>query len=86
MNPALESSSDGLEVVGELKAAVCENTSLYMEENEEEFQGYLNDFALAVWAVLGNVSQSSARDRLAVTAIKFLTTVSTSVHYTLFSG
>ncbi|KAK1559825.1 hypothetical protein Q3G72_018825 [Acer saccharum] len=84
--PALESSSDGLGVVDELKAAVCENISLYMEKNEEEFQGYLNDFALAVWTLLGNVSQFSSRDRLAVTAIKFLTTVSTSVHHTLFSG
>ncbi|KAK2650059.1 hypothetical protein Ddye_017548 [Dipteronia dyeriana] len=83
---ALESSSDGLAVVDELKAAVCENISLYMEKNEEEFQGYLNDFALAVWTLLGNVSQSSSRDRLAVTAIKFLTTVSISVHHTLFSG
>ncbi|KAI9180957.1 hypothetical protein LWI28_009693 [Acer negundo] len=84
--PALESSSDGLGLVDELKAAVCENISLYMEKNEEEFQGYLNDFALAVWTLLGNVSQFSSRDRLAVTAIKFLTTVSTSVHHTLFSG
>ncbi|KAK3194607.1 hypothetical protein Dsin_025917 [Dipteronia sinensis] len=84
--PALESSSDGLGVVDELKAAVCENISLYMEKNEEEFQGYLNDFAFAVWTLLGNVSQFSSRDRLAVTAIKFLTTVSTSVHHTLFSG
>ncbi|KAH7578062.1 hypothetical protein ACOSQ2_000824 [Xanthoceras sorbifolium] len=84
--PALESSSDGLGVVDDLRAAVCENISLYMEKNEEEFQGYLNDFALAVWTLLGNVSQTSARDRLAVTAIKFLTTVSTSVHHSLFSG
>ncbi|KAK1583226.1 hypothetical protein Q3G72_022000 [Acer saccharum] len=84
--PALESSSDGLGVVDELKAAVCENIILYMEVNEEEFQGNLNDFALAVWTLLGNVSQSSARDRLAVTAIKFLTTVSRSVHCTSFSG
>ncbi|XP_044492917.1 exportin-2-like [Mangifera indica] len=84
--PTLESSSDGLGLVDELRAAVCENISLYMKINEEEFQGYLNDFALAVWTLLGNVSQSSSRDALAVTAIKFLTSVSTSVHHTLFSG
>ncbi|KAJ1378678.1 Importin-beta, N-terminal domain [Sesbania bispinosa] len=29
---------------------------------------------------------STSRDRLAITAIKFLTTVSTSVHHTLFAG
>ncbi|KAJ8900448.1 hypothetical protein K2173_025225 [Erythroxylum novogranatense] len=84
--PVLESSADGLSVVDDLRAAVCENISLYMEKNEEEFQGYLNEFVLAVWTLLGNVSQSSARDRLAVTAIKFLTTVSASVHHSLFAG
>lgn len=85
--PALESSGvDGVAVVDELRAAVCENINLYMEKNEEEFQGFLNDFALAVWTLLGNVSQSSSRDRLAITAIKFLTTVSTSVHHTLFAN
>ncbi|XP_020981826.1 exportin-2 [Arachis duranensis] len=85
--PALEGSgNDGVAVVDELRAAVCENINLYMEKNEEEFQGYLNEFALAVWTLLGNVSQSSSRDQLAITAIKFLTTVSTSVHHTLFAS
>ncbi|MED6180174.1 hypothetical protein PIB30_007680 [Stylosanthes scabra] len=85
--PALEGSGkDGVAVVDELRAAVCENINLYMEKNEEEFQGYLNEFALAVWTLLGNVSQSSSRDQLAITAIKFLTTVSTSVHHTLFAS
>ena len=85
--PTLENSgADGLALVDELRAAVCENINLYMEKNEEEFQGYLNDFALAVWSLLGNVSQASSRDQLAVTAIKFLTTVSTSVHHALFEG
>ncbi|XP_061370368.1 exportin-2 [Gastrolobium bilobum] len=85
--PALESSGpDGVALVDELRAAVCENINLYIEKNEEEFQGYLNDFALAVWTLLGNVSQSSSRDQLAITAIKFLTTVSTSVHHTLFAS
>lgn len=80
--PALEESGG----VDDLRAAVCENISLYMEKNEEEFQAYLNDFALAVWGLLGNVSASPTRERLTVTAIKFLTTVSTSVHHGLFAG
>ncbi|XP_061996202.1 exportin-2 [Rosa rugosa] len=84
--PALENSADGLAVVDELRAAVCENINLYMEKNEEEFQAYLNGFALAVWNLLTTVSQASSRDQLAVTAIKFLTTVSTSVHHNLFAG
>ncbi|KAL5572133.1 hypothetical protein UlMin_021730 [Ulmus minor] len=84
--PVLENTADGVALVDELRAAVCENINLYMEKNEEEFQGYLNDFASAVWSLLGNVSQVSSRDQLAVTAIKFLTTVSTSVHHALFAG
>ncbi|KAJ9188159.1 hypothetical protein P3X46_003548 [Hevea brasiliensis] len=84
--PALEGSADGLAVVDDLRAAVCENISLYMEKNEEEFKGYVEGFALAIWTLLANVSQSSSRDRLAVTAIKFLTTVSTSVQHVLFAN
>jgi len=84
--PSLEGSADGLALVDELRAAVCENINLYMEKNEEEFKVFLNDFALAVWTLLGNVSQSTSRDQLAVTAIKFLTTVSTSVHHSLFAA
>ncbi|XP_042497711.1 exportin-2-like [Macadamia integrifolia] len=77
---------DGLAVVDELRAAVCENINLYMEKNEEEFQGYLKDFAFAVWSLLVTASASSNRDGLTVKAIRFLNTVSTSVHHTLFAG
>ncbi|KAF8393914.1 hypothetical protein HHK36_020115 [Tetracentron sinense] len=84
--PALEEGGgDGLALVDELRAAVCENISLYMEKNEEEFQVYLNDFALAAWSLLMTASASTSRDQLTITAIKFLTTVSTSVHHTLFA-
>ncbi|XP_010544845.1 PREDICTED: exportin-2 [Tarenaya hassleriana] len=84
--PALEGTADGLALVDGLRAAVCENINLYMEKNEEEFQGFLNDFASAVWTLLRDVSVSPSRDQLATTAIKFLTTVSTSVHHALFAG
>lgn len=80
-----DGGEDGLALVDELRAAVCENISLYMEKNEEEFQGYLSGFVEAVWNLLVSVSASPSRDRLTVTAIKFLTTVSTSVHHTLFA-
>ena len=83
--PVLENSgADGLAIVDELRAAVCENINLYVEE--EEFFIYLNDFVIAVWSLLGAVTQSSSRDHLAVTAIKFLTTVSMSVHHALFAA
>lgn len=79
-----ESGDDGLAVVDGLRAAVCENISLYMEKEEELFQKYLSGFVEAVWSLLVVSSASSSRERLTVTAIKFLTTVSTSVHHTLF--
>ncbi|KAF5181614.1 Exportin-2 [Thalictrum thalictroides] len=84
--PALESSADGMALVDELRAAVCDNINLYMEKNEEEFQVYLKDFAEAVWTLLVSASASPSREQLTITAIKFLTTVSTSVHHTLFAG
>ncbi|KAJ4823621.1 hypothetical protein Tsubulata_039712 [Turnera subulata] len=84
--PALDSNAAGVEVTDSLRAAVCENISLYMEKNEEEFKDYLEPFAQAVWDLLVKVSQFSSRDRLTVTAIKFLTTVSTSVHHSLFAS
>ncbi|XP_072985086.1 exportin-2 [Typha latifolia] len=76
--------------VDALRAAVCENLQLYMEKNEEEFRDYLEGFASAVWGLLTSNSPatvaSPSRDQLTVTAIRFLTTVSTSVHHALFGS
>ncbi|KAJ0962600.1 hypothetical protein J5N97_027722 [Dioscorea zingiberensis] len=69
-----------------LRAAICENLQLYMEKNEEEFKGYLTDFASAVWNLLITPATSPFRDQLTITAIRFLTTVTTSVHHSLFSS
>ncbi|CAK9152939.1 unnamed protein product [Ilex paraguariensis] len=80
-----DGGGDGLSLVDELRAAVCENISHYMEKEEELFQGYLGGFVEAVWSLLVIASASSSRERLTVTALKFLTTVSTSVHHTLFA-
>ncbi|XP_047980799.1 exportin-2-like [Salvia hispanica] len=80
-----DSGSDGLAVVDDLRAVVCENISLYMKRDEEPFQRYLSGFVEAVWGLLVAASNSSSRESLTVTAIKFLTTVSTSVHHTLFA-
>lgn len=80
-----DSGSDGLAVVDDLRAVVCENISLYMKRDEEPFQRYLGGFVEAVWGLLVAASSSSSRESLTVTAIKFLTTVSTSVHHTLFA-
>lgn len=72
--------------VDALRSAVCENLQLYMEKNEEEFKDYLKDFASAVWNLLLIQASSPFRDQLTITAIRFLTTVSTSVHHSLFGS
>ncbi|KAL8254110.1 hypothetical protein R6Q59_032331 [Mikania micrantha] len=85
--PAVEDgNADGLALVDELCAAVCDNISHYMEREEELFQNYLSGFVEAVWSLLLVASASPSRERLTVTAIKFLTIVSTSVHHALFAG
>lgn len=85
--PVLEDDggADGVAVVDEVRSAVCENITLYMEKNEEEFAPYLPGFAQAVENLLVTVSTSN-RDKLAVTAIKFLITVSRSVAHRYFEG
>ncbi|GAU39451.1 hypothetical protein TSUD_290170 [Trifolium subterraneum] len=66
------------------EAAVCENINLYMDKYEEEFKDYVTGFAHVVWTLLQNVLQSTSRDQLAITGIKFLTT--TGPHHTLFAA
>ncbi|XP_058785511.1 uncharacterized protein LOC131660307 [Vicia villosa] len=83
--PILEGNGDGLALVDELRAFDCDNINHYMEKYEEEFKGFLNDFALVVWTLLGNMSQSSSLDQLAITAIKFFTTISTDIHHNFFA-
>ncbi|AQK63426.1 Exportin-2 [Zea mays] len=69
-----------------LRAAVCDNLQLYMEKYEEEFRGYLKEFVEAVWGLLMAQTASPSRVQLAVTAIRFLTTVAESVHHALFGS
>ncbi|ONM08553.1 Exportin-2 [Zea mays] len=69
-----------------LRAAVCDNLQLYMEKYEEEFRGYLKEFVEAVWGLLMAQTTSPSRAQLAVTAIRFLTTVAESVHHALFGS
>ncbi|KAF8733712.1 hypothetical protein HU200_014558 [Digitaria exilis] len=69
-----------------LRAAVCDDLQLYMEKYEEEFRGYLKEFVEAVWGLLMAQTASPSRAQLAVTAIRFLTTVAESVHHALFGS
>ncbi|GJX79084.1 exportin-2 [Tanacetum coccineum] len=68
-----DSGADDLALVDGLRAAVCDNISHYMEKEEELFQKYLSGFVEAVWSLLVVASGSPSRERLTVTAIKFLT-------------
>nr|GEX51973.1 exportin-2 [Tanacetum cinerariifolium] len=77
--------ADGLALVDGLRAAVCDYISHYMEKEEELFQMYLRWFADAVCSLLVYATGSLSRERLTVTPIKFLTTVSTSVHHAWFN-
>jgi exportin-2 (importin alpha re-exporter) len=69
-----------------LRTAVCDNLQLYMEKYEEEFRGFLQEFVEAVWGLLMAQTASPTRGQLAVTAIRFLTTVAESVHHALFGS
>ncbi|KAG6505025.1 hypothetical protein ZIOFF_037373 [Zingiber officinale] len=81
-SPAVEAEG----TLDALRASICENLQLYMEENEEDFKSCLGKFALTVCQLLMTSGSSLSRDQLTVTAIKFRTTGSTSVHHTLFGS
>ncbi|CAN6439530.1 unnamed protein product [Victoria cruziana] len=76
----------GREVVDKLRKAVCKNLNLYMNKNEEEFRPFLSSFASAVWRLLISISGKPNHEMLTVAAIKFLTTISTSVDHSLFAS
>ncbi|KAK9054992.1 hypothetical protein SSX86_026071 [Deinandra increscens subsp. villosa] len=85
--PAVEETGpDGLALVDELRAAVCDNLSHCMEKEEHLFQEYVSGFVEAVMSLLVMASASPNRERLTLTAIEFLTTVSKSVHHALLAG
>ena len=61
-NPALmDKDPDKETAVDAVKAAVCQNINLFMEQNEEEFKEYLNTFVQDVWTLLVAVKQGSGQ-------------------------
>lgn len=61
-NPALaDNDPDKESAVDAVKAAVCQNINLFMEQNEEEFKDYLNTFVQDVWTLLVAVKQGSGQ-------------------------
>ncbi|WCJ33691.1 Exportin-2 [Euphorbia peplus] len=70
--------------VDNLRIAVCESVTFYIELNHEDFKGYVGGFVSAICNLLGNVSQPQSH-RLTVTAIKFFTADSFAVLRPLFA-
>ena len=61
-NPALaDKDPDKETAIDAVKAAVCQNVNLFMEQNEEEFKDYLNTFVQDVWTLLVAVKQGSGQ-------------------------
>lgn len=68
-NPALvDKDPDKETAVDAVKAAVCQNINLFMEQNEEEFKDYLNTFVQDVWTLLVAVKQGSGQVTLLASA------------------
>lgn len=65
-------------------AAIVETLALYISKYEEEFQPYLATFVTVVWQLVIAATPGPRHDGLATTSVKFLTSVATSVHHTLF--
>ena len=87
-NGALAADDDETEpsAVSLLQAEVVEGLSLLMSKEEEAFAPYLPGCLGEVWNVLMAAGLHPHQDLLVTTAVRFLTTVSTSVHHHLFAA
>ena len=87
-NPALAADDDDTEpsAVSLMQAEVVEGLSLLMSKEEEAFAPYLSGCLGEVWNVLMATGLFPHQDMLVTTAMRFLTTVSTSVHHQLFAA
>lgn len=85
-NPALDEKDPEKEsVLDGVKSAITQNINLLFYRDEEDFAKFLQTFITDVWGLLVKVSPRPGQDNLAMHAIRFLTTVSSSVHHTLFA-
>jgi len=69
-----------------LQAEVVECLELYMSKYEEEFQPFIESCLSQVWGLLMATGLHPHQDLLVTTSIRFLTTVSTSVHHHFFAS
>ncbi len=87
VNPALAAGEEDSHPshISVLQAGVVDNLALFMSKYEEEFEPYLGTLLGHVWDLLVGTSLAPHHDLLVATAIRFLTTVASSVHHKLFA-
>ncbi|KAF8079743.1 hypothetical protein N665_1003s0005 [Sinapis alba] len=68
-----------VEVVNDLRCAVIAFIDLSIEKHEKYFEGYVSEFVRLIFPLV-----QDSRHEIATSAIKYLTTVSTSSHHYLF--
>ena len=91
---ALLESNDDNEKAGVLEAihsSIISIVKLYADKYDEEFEGYVGDFATSIWELLKvsgtSVYQAAKYDNMMTEAMKFLTSlVSRQLHASLFSN
>ena len=87
-NPALNAEDDETEpsAISVLQAEVVDDLSLLMSKEEEAFAPFLPGCLGEVWNVLMATGLHPHQDLLVTTAMRFLTTIATSVHHHLFAA
>lgn len=85
-NKLIENEEDDVEpsVLLRSKSLVCRIINLYMEKYEEDFDPFVEKFAMAIWKLLLSTGRQVVFDTFVAHAIQFLTTVSRSVKHALF--
>jgi len=71
-------------ILQQVHTCVCQNINLYTEKYEEEFNPFLQTFLKDVWTLLLKTSTAPKYDMLVSAAIRFMTSVTTSIHFELF--
>lgn len=71
--------------VDKLLVSVLDTLNLYESKHDEEFRPFLQNFVMDTWQLLTRRANTAKNDGVVTTGIKFLTTVSRSPDYQLFS-
>lgn len=87
-NPALDCDEDDTDPspISCLQAEVVDCFALLMSKEEEALQPFLSASLSDVWTLLMATGLAPHQDLLVTTAIRFLTTVASSVHHALFAN